>query len=117
MMKAKDLSVATSLLIQGWMHANVDRSVDPQSDSAMMELATAIAAIRQECEDWAENLEGHAKASELALSTTRDNSSLIDLDAVGQHIELIDAWRATGRMPDLNRLSVTCSTLRKLAKA
>jgi hypothetical protein len=68
MMKSKDLSAATSLLIQGYLRANGEDGLR-SADEKQMLLASAIQAIRQECSDWAENLEGAAsiKASQGAL--------------------------------------------------
>lgn len=59
-MKAKDLKVATSLMIQGFLRANGAEGQTPEATSAheAHELAIAIQAIRQECTDWADNLEG-----------------------------------------------------------
>lgn len=53
MMKSKDCAVATALVIQGYLRANLD-DVDGLSE--------AIAAIRSECNDWAENLATHDQA-------------------------------------------------------
>lgn len=48
MMKTQDVRVATALVLQGYMRAN-----DDTKDA----LAEGIAAIRQETDDWSENLE------------------------------------------------------------
>lgn len=47
MMKARDISVATALLINGYQRANEENG---------NALAEALAGIRKECDDWAENL-------------------------------------------------------------
>lgn len=57
MMKTKDVSVATSLILQGFLRANGDESKTA--------LAEAIAAIRQEADDWSENIERHDDGSAL----------------------------------------------------
>ena len=53
MMKPKDASIATALLIQGYLRAN-----NADNDAAVEQLAlrSVIDAIRAECDDWAENL-------------------------------------------------------------
>lgn len=53
MMKLSDVSTATALVIQGYMRAN--------GEDNLATLATVIQTIRQECDDWAENLENHKR--------------------------------------------------------
>ena len=63
MMKTKDVKAATALIIGGYLRAADE--IIPEGDNvgqrdsvANDELAKCIAAIRQECKDWEENLEG-----------------------------------------------------------
>lgn len=60
MMKAKDAKVATSLLIQGFLRSNADNGKEKKN------LKDVISAIRQECDDWADNLQEDAPADKLA---------------------------------------------------
>lgn len=56
MMKTKDISVATSLIIQGFTRANVAEVPDDNGPAAMAQLAKCLQAVRSECDDWSENL-------------------------------------------------------------
>lgn len=58
MMKSKDCSVATALIIRGFLHANEVGQCGAADCFAgnNKQLADCLSAIRQECHDWAENL-------------------------------------------------------------
>ena len=51
MMKMKDVQVATALIIQGYLRAN-----DGEVGGEPKAMADVVSAIRQEVEDWAENI-------------------------------------------------------------
>lgn len=67
-MKAKDCAVATALVLNGYLRANDGAiSIDKFENAKEMldfPLVEALRAIRQECDDWAENLSSNDAALE-----------------------------------------------------
>lgn len=103
-MKAKDASVATALLIHGYLRSNDDNPG---------ELATVLHAIQQEVADWAENLPS-AVGREVRDIPTNTTAKVVDVtadtfcflldDSVPTSPNYPTRWRLAGEVMFLDKL-------------